>query len=31
MNQSSIRQYQESTTVQASAETLYDLVSDPHR
>ena len=28
MNQSSIRQYQESVTVQASAETLYVLVSD---
>ena len=28
MNQNSIRQYQESVTVKASAETLYDLVSD---
>ena len=28
MNQISIRQHQESVTVQASAETLYDLVSD---
>lgn len=28
MNQTSIRQYQESITVQASAETLYGLVSD---
>jgi Polyketide cyclase / dehydrase and lipid transport len=28
MNQASIRQYQESVSVQASAETLYDLVSD---
>jgi hypothetical protein len=28
MNQSSIRQYQESITVQASAGKLYDLVSD---
>ena len=28
MNQSSIRQYQDSVTVNASAETLYDLVSD---
>ncbi|TPV48592.1 SRPBCC family protein [Pseudarthrobacter phenanthrenivorans] len=28
MNQSSTRQYQESVTVQASAETVYDLVSD---
>ncbi len=28
MHQTSIRQYQESITVQASAETLYDLVSD---
>ena len=28
MNQTSIRQYQESMTVQASAETVYDLVSD---
>jgi hypothetical protein len=28
MNQNSIRQYQESITVQASAGTLYDLVSD---
>lgn len=28
MNQTSIRDYQESITVQASAEALYDLVSD---
>ena len=28
MNQRSIRQYQDSVTVNASAETLYDLVSD---
>jgi hypothetical protein len=28
MNQSSTRQYQESVSVQASAETVYDLVSD---
>ena len=28
MNQISTRQYQESVTVQASAETVYDLVSD---
>ncbi|MFJ5861760.1 SRPBCC family protein [Pseudarthrobacter sp. NPDC092439] len=28
MNQTGIRQYRESITVQASAETLYDLVSD---
>ena len=28
MNQSSIRQHQDSVTVNASAETLYDLVSD---
>ena len=28
MNQSSIRKHQESVTVNASAETLYDLVSD---
>lgn len=28
MNQKNIRQYQESVTVQASAEVLYDLVSD---
>ncbi|GAB5080352.1 SRPBCC family protein [Arthrobacter sp. AD-310] len=28
MNQNSTRQYQESVTVQASAETIYDLVSD---
>lgn len=28
MNQTSIRQHQESVTVQASAEALYDLVSD---
>lgn len=28
MNQTSIRHYQESVTVKASAETLYDLVSD---
>lgn len=28
MNQNSIRQYQESVTVKASAEALYDLVSD---
>ena len=28
MNQNNIRQYQESVTVKASADTLYDLVSD---
>jgi len=28
MNQTSIRGHHESVTVQASAETLYDLVSD---
>ena len=31
MNESSIRQYQDSVTVKASAETLYDLVSDVTR
>lgn len=31
MNKTSIRQYQESITVQASAGTLYDLVSDVTR